>query len=123
MKKLMFTVAIATMSFLSHAQWRGVTDFGELREGVKAIKYFKKKQAMKKASDLFFTMGYSPDISHMYINKDVPVLGYFVEDDLVYGLIVTKQPKGVYHLVVFNHENKDMTYYRDGNSNYGYSRE
>jgi hypothetical protein len=123
MRKLILSATIVASSFLSYAQWRGVDNFGELREGVKAIKYSNKKQAMKKASDLFYTMGYSSDISHMYINKNVPVLGYFVEDGLVYGLIVTKQPKGVYHLVVFNHENKDMTYYRDRNSKYGYSRD
>jgi len=122
MKKLFLTVAIATMSFLSHAQWRGVTDFGDLEEGIKGIKYSNKKTAMKKASDLFFTMGYSPKIDHMYVDENVPVLGYFVEDDLVYGLIVTKQPKGVYHLVVFNHANEDYDYYTTDNAVYGYSK-
>ena len=96
MRKLILSATIVASSFLSYAQWRGVDNFGELREGVKAIKYSNKKQAMKKASDLFYTMGYSSDISHMYINKNVPVLGYFVED----GCKVTKYEETIVQIYI-----------------------
>lgn len=122
MKKLFLTVAIATFSFLYHAQWRGVADFEPIREGVKGKKFKNKREVMKKASDLFFTMGYSPHIDHMYIDDNVPVLGFFLEGDLVYGLIVTKQPKGAYDLVVFNHPNEDLDYYATDDAIYGYSK-
>jgi hypothetical protein len=122
MRKLILSATIVASSFLSYAQWRNVDHYTLIDNESKGYSYKNLKEAKRIASFLFDTMGYCDDLDALYIDKEVPVMGYFKKNGLIHGLIVIKADKGRYDLLVMNHPDESRIYYQTDKVVYGYRK-
>ena len=122
MKNLIITAFITTYALFTHAQWKNVEHYTVIDDESKGYSYKNLNEAKHIASYLFDSMGYSDDLDALYIDKEVPVMGYFKKNGLVHGLIVVKAEKGRYDLLVMNHADESRIYYRTDKVVYGYRK-
>ena len=123
MKKLMFTVALATCSYLSHAQWKNDEEYVKHNSMFKRKSFNTRAEALAEASKMWGYIGYNTDLDYMYLDEDVPCFGYFKNKGKVYGMIVTKFEENRYDVMLAEHEDKTTMYFWVGDISYGYYRE
>lgn len=123
MKKLILTVAVATMGFLSHAQWKNDQEFVKHNALFKRKSFNSRSDALAEASKMWGYLGYRADLDYMYQDEDVLCLGHFIKDGRVYGMIVTRFGKSRYDVMICEHEDEDTDYFKVGNVLYGYYKD
>ena len=123
MKKLMITVALATCSYLSHAQWKNDEEYVKHNSMFKRKSFNTRAEALAEASKMWGYIGYNTDLDYMYLDEDVPCFGYFKDKGKVYGMIVTKFEENRYDVMLAEHEDMTTMYFWVGDISYGYYKE